>query len=98
MILEKYTKQPSEVKDYDVGYSDWLPPGDTVFDVTTTVLCLTNATDVALLNTSIVVSPDGIKFWMAGGTDGAKYKLTALVSTQGGRIDEIELVFTIKDH
>lgn len=98
MILEKYTKQPNEVKDYDVGYGDWLTPGDTVLDVTTTVLCLTDATNTTLINSSIVASPDGIKFWMTGGTAGNKYKLTALVATLGGRIDEIELIFTIKDH
>jgi len=38
-----------------------------------------------------------VKFWVSGGTPGKKYKLTSLVTTVGGRTDESELIFTIKE-
>jgi hypothetical protein len=98
MILEKYEKQPAEVKDYDIDYSEWLAPmGDALQDVTTAITCVTDPTDTALVCNAVFTSPTQAKFWMAGGTDGQRYKLTAQATTQGGRLDESELIFTVKD-
>lgn len=41
MSLAKYIKQPSERKDYDIDYGDWLAySGDTIDQVETSVQCL----------------------------------------------------------
>jgi len=98
MIIERFIKQPREVKDYVIGYKEWLAEGDTVNDVNVVIECLNDPIDNALINDSVTLSPDGIKLWMSGGTHGNKYKLTLLVYTLGGRIDEIELIITIKDY
>lgn len=99
MILERFEKQPSEVKDYDINYSDWLTPmGDTLVSATASVICVTNPDDTALLVQSVLVTHYGVKLWMAGGTDRARYKVTVMASTTGGRLDESELMFTIKEH
>lgn len=98
-ILATYTKQPGEVKDYDVDYGEWLlPMSDTLDQVDPTVICLTDSAD-----TSLVVGPtpqitDTVcKLWVSGGTDGARYKVTLLATTVGGRKDESELIFRVKD-
>lgn len=100
MILSQFTKQPSEVKDYDVDYAPWLLPiGDTLDLVTTTVDCLTDPLDVSLL-----IAPDPpmtttrVKLWISGGVDGNKYKITIQANTVAGRLDESELVFKVKDY
>jgi hypothetical protein len=98
MILDKYTKQPGETKDYDIDYSEWLSPlTDTLSGVTAAVECLTDPTDIALVCNTVFVTTTTAKFWMSGGTAGNKYKLTATATTTGGRTDESELVFNIKD-
>jgi hypothetical protein len=37
------------------------------------------------------------KLWISGGTVGTQYKVTVLMTSEGGRIDESELIFNIKD-
>ena len=99
MILATYTKQPSEVKDYDVDYLPWLaPPGDTLDNVETTVLCLTDATDTTLAVDRTAITSSLVKLWITGGTANMKYKVTIKVSTPAGRVDESELIFKIKDY
>lgn len=98
MILEKFSKQPFEVKDYDIDYSEWLSGmSDTLSNVTATVVCLTDPADTSLAINSVIVATYAAKFWVAGGTDGKKYKLTSRATTAGGRIDESELIFSIKE-
>ena len=100
MILATYTKQPSEVKDYDIDYSPWLAPmGDTLEEVEEPIItCLTDPTDTALVCNSVLHTTQECKFWMSGGTAGQRYKLTVLAKTVGGRRDESELIFSIKDY
>ena len=97
MILERYEKQPAELKDYDIDYAEWLAPvSDTLNTVIATVTSADEDTPTLTCNT-VFVSPTSAKFWVAGGTDGVKYKLTATATTVGGRVDQSELVFTVKD-
>ena len=51
MILKTFTKQPADVKDYDVLYADWLgETTDTLTSVATPVVtCLTDSADTALV-------------------------------------------------
>lgn len=99
MILEKFIKQPRERKDYDVDYAPWLTPiSDTLDDVTATVDCLTDPADSTLVVEEIIFTVTRAKFWMSGGTAGNRYKVTVLATTMGGRVDESELIFTLKDY
>ncbi len=97
MILATYEKQPAEYKDYDIDYSQWLTPADDVINaVTATVTSTTEATPtlvVDLIQSTVYIA----KLWVEGGTAGTKYKITVLMTTDGGRIDESELIFNIKD-
>lgn len=98
MILTKFIKQPSEIKDYDVEYAEWLSSyADTLDSAVTNVVCLSTPEDTSLVCTGAFLLPTRVKLWMAGGTAGEKYKLTLQVQTVGGRLDESELLFTIKE-
>lgn len=99
MILAKYTKQPSEFKDYDIDFAPWLEPmGDTLDDVQATIVCLTDPADTSLVCSDIQLTTTVCKLWIGGGTVGKQYKVTLLTTSVGTRIDESELIFTIKDY
>lgn len=98
MILATYEKQPAEVKDYDVDYLPWLSPmGDTIDNITATVACITDPTDTSLVIDSVANTVSLAKLWISGGTDKRKYKVTITVTTVGGRTDQSELIFKVKD-
>ena len=97
MILAKYEKQPAEVKDYDIDYGEWLGPvADTVASTTAIVTSVTEAVPTLEID-SIMESSTAAKLWISGGTAGVSYKVTVKLTTAGGRLDESELVFTVKD-
>ena len=97
MILSRYTKQPVEVKDYDIDYSEWLGPvADTVASTTAIVTSVTEAVPTLEID-SIMESSTAVKLWISGGTAGVSYKVTVQMTTTGGRLDESELVFKVKD-
>ena len=94
MKLAAYTQQPVERKDYDIDYGPWLAPmGDSIVSVTHGVR---NAPDGALTVDSMFMNST-VKLWIAGGTDGSSYQVEVTVTTAGGRIDQSELVFRIKE-
>ena len=98
MILGAFYKQPSEVKDYTISYSDWLAGiKDSVNDATAAVVCTSNQTDTSLTVKSVHISPTSVTVWLSGGTNRRKYKVTVQVSTVGGRIDESEFLVIVKD-
>ena len=98
MILAKYEKQPAEVKDYDIDYSEWLGPvADTVASTTAIVTSVTETVPTLEID-SIMETSTTVKLWVSGGTGGVSYKVTVQMTTAGGRLDESELVFKVKDH
>ncbi len=97
MILATYEKQPSEVKDYDIDYAEWLTPAqDTIDDITATISSATEAVPTLVVDSVQNTLTTG-KIWISGGTSDTKYKVTVLMTTNGGRIDESELIFHVKD-
>lgn len=99
MILSKFEKQPFDVKDYDIDYTEWLATsGDTLDVVTTTVACLTDPSDTSLVVDSVSITTTRAVLWISGGTHKAKYKVSVDAETVGGRHDEVELIFYVKDY
>ena len=98
MILSRYTKQPVEVKDYDIDYSEWLAPvADDLDAVTTSVECLNDPNDTSLQVDRAPFTATTVKLWISGGTHGARYKVTVTVTTTYERVDQSELIFTVKE-
>jgi len=100
MNLGKKDKQPADVKDYPVDYTDWLAEivgGDVLESCIATVECITDPQDAALVVDQVVVSPKSLAVWLSGGTSGQSYKVTMVTTTAGGRVDESELTIRVKD-
>lgn len=99
MILETYEKQPAEIKDYDVDFTPWLlPMGDTLTNVDVEVTCITDPDDETLECFEVQHTAREVKLWIRGGTDGNRYKVEILAGTAGGRLDESELIFIVKNY
>jgi hypothetical protein len=49
------------------------------------------------LNVSYAINGRTVKIWAYGGTNGVTYKVTALVSSNGGRIREAEIKIKVVD-
>lgn len=98
MILSRYTKQPIEVKDYDINYGEWLAPAaDDLDAVQTHVECLSDPNDTSLQVDRAQFTASTVKLWISGGTHGARYKVTVTVTTTYERVDQSELIFTVKE-
>jgi hypothetical protein len=106
MILATFEQQPLELKDYTVSYTEWLAPvSDRIADVETSVARITsrqNAVGLTPATTELEVSSvthtdDAVTIWVEGGTSGYNYKVTLKVTTEGGRVDESELQFNVRD-
>ena len=99
MILDHKEKQPIEVKDYPINYADWLAgSGDTLIDVQANIVCLTDSDDTSLTVHNLTLAPTAVSVWLAGGTDGQRYKVSVTVDTVGGRRDQSEFIVRIKDY
>ena len=89
--METFTKQPTELLDYDIDLSLWLKTGDSVISTVMTSLPVgltISLTDVA---TSIP------KLWIADGVDKITYEITATIVTNQGRRKEVNFKLKLKD-
>ena len=91
MNLGNFNKQPVEVKDYDIDYSEWLTEGDNVHSATVVV------SPIGLSVDSVFINDPRVKVWLSGGTDGTQYKLTVTMTTADGRVKQDEFKLKCKD-
>lgn len=96
-ILKRFTKQPSEVQDYDIDFSPWLVGlSDTISSFTATSELSGEGGEPPSLETSVQVG-SRVKVWLSGGTNGSACKVTVRVTTAGGRVKEEELMVKVKE-
>lgn len=95
MANERKTKQPREVDDFDIICTRRLGDGDTIASdgVTATYTGPDNALVIDRCTSTDVVA----KIWIAGGTNGKTYKITAMISTTLGRLIEADFNLLVKD-
>lgn len=91
MNLGNFNKQPVEVVDYDIDYSEWLTAGDNVESAAVDVQPLGLNVD------SVFVNDPRIKIWLSGGSNGTSYKLTVTITTADGRVKQDEFKVKVKD-
>lgn len=106
-ILGTHIKQPAEVMDYDIDYTDYLPTGDSIsvqgdgITPQSAAVVVTSTTEtVPTLQvgvTAVIGSGKILKVWLFGGTNGVVYKVTARITTNGGRVKEVEFKIRVKD-
>lgn len=85
-----FDKQPSEAKDYDVNWTNWLPSGDAISVV------VPSADSGITLGSTILVGAI-VKQFISGGVDGVNYKVTIQIRTVQGRIDEREFYIRVRE-
>jgi hypothetical protein len=108
MSLEFATKQPREVLDYDVDFSEWFAatPGDDIELVVVEIEGGSGAADdLATVSTRPAFAfgvpelapPQYVKVWLEGGVDGVTYKVTVRITTEGGRVKEYDFNIRVKE-
>lgn len=93
MILGTFIKQPTDVKDYDIEYHEWLPETDALASATVAV----EPTGDLTIDAYYVVSPR-INIWLSGGLNNHSYKLTVTVTTEDGRVRQDEFRVKVKEY
>ena len=98
MILGTFNKQPSEVLDFDIDFSQWLPAGDTI-DTATAEVTLGGAA-LLLTGTSgdtMIIDDTVVKQWVYAGTTGVTYQVQITATTVQGRVKEAEFRLRVKE-
>jgi hypothetical protein len=92
--LEEFEKQPGERQDYDITFVEYLQSmNEDATDSHTAEV--TAATGITVDSYSVL---DGVvKVWVSGGTTGQKYKVTATMTTAGGRVKEADITIKVKE-
>lgn len=93
MILGRFVKQPAETLDYDIDFSQFFADGDTILSVASPVISPSG------LNAggTFVIAGTTVKQWLTGGTDGNRYKITITVTSNAGRVKQVEFFVRVKD-
>lgn len=91
--LQTFDKQPSEVQDYDVDFSQWLAAlADTAVSATVTA-----DTGITINSFAVNTGYGLVKVWASGGTDGNKYKVTVRLTTSAGRLKEADITIRVRE-
>jgi hypothetical protein len=89
--METFTKQPTELLDYDIDLSLWLKTGDSV--ISTSVTSAPVGLSIALTDVATSIP----KVWISDGVDKVTYIITAIVATNQGRRKEVNFKLKLKD-
>jgi hypothetical protein len=90
-ILGRFSKQPSEILDYDVDFTDWFV-GRTDTPVSFVVVAEAGITVVSSARTG-----DVVKVLLSGGTTGIKYKITVRLTTAAGLVKEADFTVNVRE-
>lgn len=102
MSKSEFEKQPSENKDYDYDWTLWMPSGDNISSSVVTAdtgVTLGTKQQGDYIDGVWTESTTGksIKQFISGGTDGTNYKVTCVMTTTAGRIDEREIIIMVRE-
>ena len=104
LSMETRVKQPREVVDYDIDMREWfkLLPGDSLASVDLFIDIQSDADDLeagpGVLPDTVLIgdtNPQICKVWLGGGRDGVDYKVTAVLTTNGGRVEEVDFIVRV---
>lgn len=101
-LLDRFNKQPAEIKKYQIKYAEWLPTGITVTAVSTAVTLLNPASsDVGeptlSVGTNYITAGNLFEYYVNGGTDKKVYKITFQADTSDTQKIESEIEFRVND-
>lgn len=90
-ILGKFTKQPVEIQDYDIDFTSYL---ESLNDI---ALSHVAAAETGLTVLSSALTDGVVKVFVSGGLDGSSYKVSATITTQGGRVKQGDILVKVKE-
>jgi len=90
-IIGKFVKQPAEILDYDVDYTEWFS------NRTDTPVSFTYTADLGITVVGAVRTGTVIKFILGGGTVGTKYKIQVRLTTAAGLVKEADFTVAVKE-
>jgi len=102
-LLDRFNKQPDEIKKYQVDYSEWLVTGQTITSVSTVVEIRNPADDdvgeptLSVGTTQIISAGTIYEYYLSLGTDRKRYKITFLADTSDLQKVESEIEFKVND-
>lgn len=101
-LLDRFNKQPGEIKKYQIDYSEWLAAGATVTAVTPVVALLnSDPSDVGeptlTLGTPSIIGGTVYTYYLSSGTDKKLYKITFSADTSDAQREESEIEFKVND-
>lgn len=92
-VLEKFIKQPADVQDYDIDYTEFL---SAFADSPSSIPAVVAADEGITVRYAVLVSGT-IKVWLADGVDGMSYKVSVTLTTAGGRVRQTEFSLRVKE-
>jgi hypothetical protein len=93
-VLAKFEKQPNEVQDFDIDFSEYLT-GLSDYGISKVV---TADIGLTILASTLLFSGTVVKVFTSGGTDGVTYKITVTLTTNGGRVKQAEIKVKVKEY
>jgi hypothetical protein len=91
MKLGTVTKQPAERLSYTFNYEKFLTDGDNIHTAVGV------AEPAGLTVEAVTVLDPRVRFWLSGGVDGVRYKVTITSNTADGRVIQDELTVKVKE-
>jgi hypothetical protein len=92
-MIPMFEKQPNDNLDYDVEMASFLPTSDFPLSVVKSV----TPAGPTLGTTNINATTKVLKQWISGGTSGNTYKVTLDITTNEGRIKQVDFNLKVKD-
>jgi len=90
-ILARFTKQPSEVLDYDVDYTEWFGPRTDSPEAHEVVV------DPGITYKSSSLVGNIVQVTLSGGADQTDYKITVRLTTTNGLVREADFVVQVRE-
>lgn len=90
-VLGRFTKQPDEVLDYNVDYTDWFEERED------TPASETAVADAGITVGSVSRSGNVVKVVLAGGTSGQSYKVTVRLTTSTNIVKEADFIVRVQE-
>lgn len=89
--VTRYIKKPAETQDYNIDFSAYLEYHN---DLAGTI-SVSATTGLNVVSSSLTGSV--VTVFVSGGTSGGTYKVSAILTTQGGRIKQGDFYVRVKN-
>lgn len=99
-ILGTFQKQPADILDFDIDFTDWLAEADAndaLSTVSSVIVSATAGSTFALGASAIFDLNRQVKVWTSLGVDGDLIKIKTTVTTVNGRTKEVDWRMRVRE-